>query len=169
VTRAQFRAQQVRKVGEQMGSRRGLAWRLEGPLPPATRMGCHVYGPWELVTVEATSQRPVWPKNRNDSKIGELSRRAPQARTVALWVAFRYPSGDYGCARYDGAEGALMEWTRILAYITGTVDQELLLRNEYLAAENRILHEVSDQTVPDWRAPRRSDHSPMIDFPRPCR
>src|SRR5450755_3117556 len=35
--------------------------------------------------------------------------------------------------------GRLMEWARILAYITGTVDQELLLRNEYLAAENRIL------------------------------
>jgi putative transposase len=32
-----------------------------------------------------------------------------------------------------------MEWARILAHITGTVDQELLLRNEYLAAENRIL------------------------------
>jgi hypothetical protein len=32
-----------------------------------------------------------------------------------------------------------MIWTRMLAYITGTVDQELLLRNEYLAAENRIL------------------------------
>src|SRR6202795_3061033 len=32
-----------------------------------------------------------------------------------------------------------MEWTCILAYITGTVDQELLLRNEYLAAENGIL------------------------------
>ena len=32
-----------------------------------------------------------------------------------------------------------MEWAGILAYITGTVDQELLLRNEYLAAENRIL------------------------------
>ena len=29
-----------------------------------------------------------------------------------------------------------MEWARLLAYITGTVDQELLLRNEYLAAEN---------------------------------
>src|SRR6202043_2507174 len=27
----------------------------------------------------------------------------------------------------------------ILAYITGTVDQELLLRNEYLVAENRVL------------------------------
>jgi len=32
-----------------------------------------------------------------------------------------------------------MLWARMLAYITGTVDQELLLRNEYLAAENRIL------------------------------
>jgi hypothetical protein len=32
-----------------------------------------------------------------------------------------------------------MEWARMLAYITGTVDQELLLRNEYLATENRIL------------------------------
>jgi len=32
-----------------------------------------------------------------------------------------------------------MDWTRMLAYITGTVDQELLLRNEYLVAENRIL------------------------------
>ena len=32
-----------------------------------------------------------------------------------------------------------MDWARILAYITGTVDQELLRRNEYLAAENRML------------------------------
>ena len=32
-----------------------------------------------------------------------------------------------------------MDWPRILAYITGTLDQELLLRNEYLTAENRIL------------------------------
>jgi len=29
------------------------------------------------------------------------------------------------------------------AYITGAVDEELLLRNEYLAAENRILMEQS--------------------------
>ena len=32
-----------------------------------------------------------------------------------------------------------MDWVRILAYISGTVDQALLLRNEYLVAENRIL------------------------------
>src|SRR5262249_3080561 len=32
-----------------------------------------------------------------------------------------------------------MDWARILAFVTGMVDQELLARNEYLAAENRIL------------------------------
>jgi putative transposase len=32
-----------------------------------------------------------------------------------------------------------MDWARILAFVTGMVDQELLARIEYLAAENRIL------------------------------
>jgi putative transposase len=32
-----------------------------------------------------------------------------------------------------------MVWARLLAHIAGTVNQELLLKNEYLAAENRIL------------------------------
>jgi putative transposase len=32
-----------------------------------------------------------------------------------------------------------MDWACILAYVTGMVDQELMARNEYLAAENRIL------------------------------
>jgi len=31
------------------------------------------------------------------------------------------------------------KWVRLLAYITGLVNQELLLQNEYLVAENRIL------------------------------
>jgi putative transposase len=36
-----------------------------------------------------------------------------------------------------------MSWKTLLAYITGTVDQELLLRNEYLVTENRILrHQI---------------------------
>jgi hypothetical protein len=35
--------------------------------------------------------------------------------------------------------GETMGWTQLLAYITGSVDEELLLRNEYLATENRIL------------------------------
>ena len=32
-----------------------------------------------------------------------------------------------------------MDWKTLLAHITGTVNQELLLRNEYLVTENRIL------------------------------
>jgi len=36
-----------------------------------------------------------------------------------------------------------MDWKTLLAYITGTVAQELLLRNEYLVTENRMLrHQV---------------------------
>lgn len=34
-----------------------------------------------------------------------------------------------------------MDWTTLLAYISGSVDEELLLRNEYLVAENRILRD----------------------------
>ena len=32
-----------------------------------------------------------------------------------------------------------MDWKTMLAYVTGSVDEELLRRNEYLVAENRIL------------------------------
>ena len=32
-----------------------------------------------------------------------------------------------------------MDWARVLAFVPGMVDQELLARIEYLAAENRIL------------------------------
>src|SRR5437763_10221411 len=31
------------------------------------------------------------------------------------------------------------KWAQLLAYVTGMVNQKLLLQNEYLAAENRIL------------------------------
>jgi hypothetical protein len=34
------------------------------------------------------------------------------------------------------------KWARLLAYVTGLVNQKLLLQNEYLAAENRILLDV---------------------------
>src|SRR2546430_8452151 len=32
-----------------------------------------------------------------------------------------------------------LHWARLLAFVTGLVNQELLLRNEYLTAENRVL------------------------------
>ena len=52
----------------------------------------------------------------------------------------RCPGTIFEEARDDVIEGrgrgAVMGWARILAYVTGTVDQELLARNEYLAAGN---------------------------------
>src|SRR5262245_25577237 len=62
-----------------------------------------------------------------------LSVGSPRVVRYVFW-------GDQWCPlRTGGQMGELMEWARILAYISGTVDQELLLRNEYLAAENQIL------------------------------
>ena len=37
------------------------------------------------------------------------------------------------------SEGVAMDWKTMLAYISGSVAEELLLRNEYLVAKNRIL------------------------------
>ena len=62
-----------------------------------------------------------------------LSAGSPRVVRYVFW-------GDQWCPlRTDGQMGELMEWARILAYISGTLDQQLLLRNEYLAAENQIL------------------------------
>ena len=63
------------------------------------------------------------------------------------WPSTHLPQGHFElsqirltiCRLIPGRDGYLVDWARLLAYITGTVDQELLLRNEYLAAENRIL------------------------------
>jgi len=37
--------------------------------------------------------------------------------------------------------GRPTDWKTLLAYITGSVDQHLRLRNEYLVTENRILRQ----------------------------
>ena len=34
-------------------------------------------------------------------------------------------------------------WLQLLAFVTGSINQELLLRNEYLTAENRIRDDKS--------------------------
>src|ERR1022692_3471207 len=76
-------------------------------------------------------------------KLKPQERRAviPSLRSLAAYRLLRFLGRSMAPIRIADrrAKGEkLMEW-RILAYITGTVDQELLLRNEYLAAENRIV------------------------------
>ena len=77
-----------------------------------------------------------------------------------------------------------MQWPRLPAYITGRIDKELLVRNEYLAAENRILrakikgrlqlsegekrslaeiaHQLGRKAWPKWRRPQARYHSALV-------
>ena len=49
-----------------------------------------------------------------------------------------------------------MDWKTMLAYMTGSVNEELLRRNEYLAAEHRILRAHLPGRVPLRDGERRS-------------
>jgi putative transposase len=58
-----------------------------------------------------------------------------------------------------------MNWARILAFVTGMVDKELLARSEYLVAENRVLKVQLKGRLKLSDAERRSS---VIRFRRPC-
>jgi hypothetical protein len=58
--------------------------------------------------------------------------------SIAVLEALRYIFGAIATTG-DRRKEAVMDCARMLAYVTGTVDQELLARNEYPATENRIL------------------------------
>src|SRR5262245_55442668 len=80
--------------------------------------------------------RPYGQKIRTARQFGQFMPLSVGSPRVVRYVV----GGDqWWPLRTGGQKGELMEWARILAYISGTVDQELLLRNEYLAAENQIL------------------------------
>src|ERR1035437_7555441 len=80
------------------------------------------------------------PRVAKKLKLQERRAVIPSRRSLAACRPLHFFWGDQGRPRgLAGTQGGLMEWARILAYITGTVDQELLLRNGYLAAENRVL------------------------------
>ena len=49
-----------------------------------------------------------------------------------------------------------MDWKTMLAYVTGSVDEEHLRRNEYLVAENRILRAQIPGRVPLSDGDRRT-------------
>ena len=56
-----------------------------------------------------------------------------------------------------------MDWVRILAFVTGTVDQQLLARIEYLAAENRILKALSFPKIAGAQKSHKIAHY-LLDF-----
>src|SRR5687768_4334614 len=80
---------------------------------------------------------PVWPKNLERIDTPELTLPCPFRE-----IAFSHPPIEPTIpTRIDRLIVGGFKWIgpRLLAYITGTVDQELLVRNEWLVAENRIL------------------------------
>ena len=82
---------------------------------------------------------------------GGLLAAAALAQNSAPEIKFDSPFGENihqtsGTHR-SGRQGSMMDrtmsdrfqWVRLLAFVTGLVNEELLLRNEYLVAENRVL------------------------------
>src|SRR5262252_6601602 len=86
--------------------------------------------------MHATQSTSYGQKIRTARQVGQFMPLSVGSPRVVRYV-FGVING--GHCEPAGHMGELMEWARILAYISGTVDQELLLRNEYLAAENQIL------------------------------
>src|SRR2546425_5024813 len=81
-------------------------------------------------------------------KIFELAfpREVTFLPSPVLWFVFRFPLAH--TQRQEGRQrlrrGGAMDWKHLLASITGTVDQELLVRHEYLVPENRLLrHQIT--------------------------
>jgi hypothetical protein len=60
-------------------------------------------------------------------------------------VKIRLRSGGWGCVVYDelSAMRDRFHWARLLSFVTGLVNQELLLRNEYQRDDAR--HRISER------------------------
>ena len=70
----------------------------------------------------------VWSKYSNAQRVSSLHlfQRLLESAIVVGYVF-----------QFNGRSA--MDWKTMLSYISGSVDEELLLRNEYLVAENRVL------------------------------
>ncbi len=76
---------------------------------------------------------PVW---GNYSNAGSRVVRSPSR--LPWLIEFLLGSVDTSSMTLEKGREQV-DWKRLLAYITGSVDQHLMLRNEYLVAENTIL------------------------------
>ena len=79
----------------------------------------------------------VWSKNLNIALWQGLRASPPPISGLHMEPSILHTQRQLRAEYVKGARS--MDWKTVLAYITGTVDQELLLRNEYLVTENRIL------------------------------
>jgi hypothetical protein len=87
---------------------------------------------------------PEIPADAQDDHFSrELATLERIVRVDRVWSKYSRDvmAGENAPTLYDecSAMSDRFHWARLLAFVTGLVNQELLLRNEYLAAENRIL------------------------------
>ena len=82
----------------------------------------------ESIDVREREVVPVWSRYSNGNLVSRICGPADRLNPPFLSDRYSTPS-----------EGVAMDWKTMLTYISGSVDEELLLRNEYLVAENRIL------------------------------
>jgi len=94
-------------------------------------------------SLEGRTVRAVRSEARNRPRYArtERGRRMPVwSKILARCDGSRTPTEDLPGGYHElSVMRDRFHWARLLAFVTGFVNQELLLRNEYLAAENRIL------------------------------
>src|SRR5262245_46043349 len=96
----------------------------------------HRLRPTGLCDVMTPLRYRVWSRNLDTPFYKQLRAHYPLLLGLSSTVLSSILPLDM--SRHGKVERA-MSWTKLLTYITGSVDQELLLRNEYLATENRLL------------------------------
>src|SRR6266403_5718739 len=79
----------------------------------------------------------VWSKNPNIALWQGLRTGPPPIFGLHTEPSIPHTQRQLKAEQVEGARP--MDWKTFLAYLTGTVDQELLLHNEYVVTENRIL------------------------------
>jgi hypothetical protein len=96
-----------------------------------------------------TTLNPVWPKYPNVLLCWRLrSCHDPRLilNSTRLSLGYRPYSSSVPVVEAEGQRG--MDWKQLLTNTTDSVNEELRLRNAYLAVENRILHQQIKGRVP---------------------
>src|SRR2546428_2102079 len=122
---------------------RGLSWHHRSLLPPGDALTAGRADtrclPGHLPVLLPTTVACSYPYSQNIRTRLSTGGYAPYHRRTSPCLPAPPSRILTGNRDGDDYRGEAMDWKHLLAFITGTVDQELLLRNEYLVTENRIL------------------------------
>ena len=118
---------------------------LPGPSIVTTTVSLWTSAPAPFSTTMSIGMSSLDVSVEYSSRTAKKLERSVLQGLFAAWFSSFYPWTDHVkrlyslryCAKYFCSRD-FMGWKRLLAFISGSVDEELLLRNEYLVTENRI-------------------------------